>query len=297
MFANKPSLLPALLASAAISVATVSLYHLWQGRGGSQSQRRMVQESLADLIKQNPDLFLNAMNDAATQQQEKVRTDMEKTATEMKDKLLQASISFGSSAPGSVRFIAFLDPMCPHCNEFQKIAFHVIKQRGNVGVDIIPVAVLGQNSEAMARFMLVGALQGADKLRVFQEKFIDNIADINRQKLLDLAKSSGFDLARLEKDELSEETEKTLARNGNLAEQIKLQGVPTVFVVDADGKLSLVPPMNLEGFNALVDGLTAKMQPAAVNKEEAKPTQAPKADAKPQASAAVNKEGGAQKAA
>jgi predicted DsbA family dithiol-disulfide isomerase len=208
--------------------------------------------------------------------------------------LVEASINFGATEEGNVRFIAFLDPMCPHCNEFLKITFHVLKKSPHVGFHVIPVAILGQNSEAMAKFMIAGANQSVEKLKVFEQKFIDNIADINRQKLLDFAKSSGFDLARLEKDELSEETEKVINRNGNLAEELKIQGVPTVYVIMPDGKLSLVPPMSLDGFMGLVDDLQNKFKvgektqnvdspkpSAEVKSNDSKAKETPKEPAKP----------------
>lgn len=229
------------------------------------AKQEKLQENIISLMKDKPEVFLNAMSEAAQIQQEKSRQDMETKATELKDKLLAASIRFGSEQPGAVRFFAFIDPMCPHCVEYQKIAYTLLKSRSDVAFYMLPIAVLGPNSEAMAKFMVAGAKLGPDKLRAFQEKFVDMIADMTRPKLLELAKTSGFDLSALEKAEVSPETTATLNQNAQYAEQMKIGGVPTVYVINPEGKLKLVPPMSIDGFAQLIDHMKndGKSAPAA----------------------------------
>jgi protein-disulfide isomerase len=272
MFSNKSDILPSFLASAAFTLVSLTGYHFIKGRDQEtpESRRAMLQESIAELVKEKPELLLGAMNDAAQQQQEKVRIDMEKSAADKKDELIQNAINFGAESPTLVRFVGFIDPMCPHCNELQKMAFHIIRKHKDVSFGLVPVAILGQNSEAMSKFMLSAAVQSTSKLQKFQEKFIENLAEMNRQKLLDFSKGAGLDVSKLEKDELSEEMDKILSRNVALAESLKIQGVPTVYMITNDGKVSLVPPMSLEAMMEMIDDLRKSQGGAAPHSEAPK---------------------------
>eukprot|EP01037_Dinobryon_pediforme_P014768 gene14768-14898_t len=156
-------------------------------------------------------------------QQDKMRSDMEKAATDMKDKLMTSGITLGSAKPDA-HLIAFFDPMCPHCHDFYRLAADLVEKRRDLAIHIIPVAILGPNSVAMAKILLATSQQGVDKMNTFFLKFINKTAEIDRAKLLQMAKDSGIDVVKMEKDELAEATEKTLVSLTQLAEQMKIPG-------------------------------------------------------------------------
>ncbi len=220
----------------------------------SQQQQQEIQNIFLELIREKPELFMGAMNEGMQAQQDKLRIDMEKSATDMKDKLIAAGVSLGSPQ-AEVHMIAFTDPMCPHCHEFHKVVNALLQKRQDVIIHVIPIAILGPNSVAMSKILLASAKQGPDKMNAFFTKFINKTADIDRAKLLQMAKDCGIDVAKMEKDELAEETEKTLISHTQLAEQIKIPGVPTILGIQKDGKVVIIPPMDLDGFDKAVDSL------------------------------------------
>ena len=70
-----------------------------------------------------------------------------------------------------------------------------------------------------------------------------------------MAKDAGIDVAKMEKGELAKETEEKLISFTKLAEELKIPGVPTIFGLQKDGKFVIVPPMDIEGFNKIIDSL------------------------------------------
>lgn len=239
----------------------------------NNDDRQEIQDIFLQMIREKPDLFIGAVNDAMQAQQDKMRTDMEKAATDMKDKLLTTGITLGAAKP-EAHLVAFFDPMCPHCHDFYRLAAALVEKRRDLAIHIIPVAILGPNSVAMAKILLATSQQGVEKMNTFFLKFINKTAEIDRAKLLQMAKDSGIDVAKMEKDELAEATEKTLVSLTQLAEQMKIPGVPTIFGLQKDGKLVIVPPMDIDGFNKAIDSL--KGGPATAPAEANSPVKANK---------------------
>lgn len=254
------------LISIATAVVVVFIYHkAYVARSCVHSNELSklsgsIEPIMWDVIRQNPDAFFKVLNEAAQAQQENVKKDLENTATQAKEKLSSAGIQVGSKEANNVQFFAFIDPMCPVSHEFQKVAFRVIKEKNNISFRFIPVAMLGLNSEVMARFMLAANLQNEGNTIKLLQGFINKLPQMSRQKLLEIAKESGFDTAKIEKGEGDKSVEETLHQYMKLAEELKIQGTPTVYVLKSDGKVSLVPPMDVAGFIEVAQ--SAQSEPA-----------------------------------
>lgn len=266
----------------------------------TDAQKQEIQKTLLDFLREKPDAFIGAVNEGVQNQQDKLRADIEKNANSAKDTLFTSGIPLGN-AQAEVRFASFVDPMCPHCHEYIKLAFALLQKRQDFTMNIIPVAILGPNSVAVGRTMIAASLQGVDKFKTFMEKFIDKAADLDRTKLLVLAKESGLDVAKLEKDETSETTEKALAENVRLFDSLKAAGVPTVFGGKKTGDLVIVPPMDLDNFSKLIDSIRENKHvesaastigaPAATAAAAAAATGAPEVSKTPSATPDVTKDG------
>jgi protein-disulfide isomerase len=246
--------------SAAVISATVALgttYFMTKSETKgtfTDAQKQEIQKTLLDFLREKPDAFIGAVNEGVQNQQDKLRADIEKNANSAKDTLFTSGIALGN-AQADVRFASFIDPMCPHCHEYMKLAFSLLQKRQDFTMNLIPVAILGPNSVAVGRTMIAASLQGVEKFKTFMEKFIDKAADLDRAKLLVLAKESGLDVAKLEKDEASEATEKALTENVRLFDSLKTSAVPTVFGGKKLGNLIIIPPMDLDNFSKLIDSI------------------------------------------
>lgn len=258
---QKENMMRTALVSLLISGAVVGVYHKAYVSKRCVDKQDMskltdsIEPVLWNIIRQNPDAFFKVMNEAAQAQQEKMKDDLEKSATQSKDQLLNAGIKLGSNNPDAVQFVAFVDMMDPVSHEFEKVALRVMREKSDVSFRLIPLAVNGLNSEVMARFVLSANLQKAGSMAQFLENFLDKMTQMTRAKLLDTAKAAGFDIAQIEKGEGDKKVEEDLNTNMKLADSLKVQGTPTVYVVHHDGKLTLVPPMDVGGFLDLAQAI------------------------------------------
>jgi protein-disulfide isomerase len=291
------SLIPAVVVSAAVALGTSYFMAKHESKKPFEdTKKEEIQKIFMDFLRDKPDSFIGAVNEGVQGQQDKLRLEIEKNANTAKDQLFSSGITLGTPK-SDVRFVSFVDPMCPHCHEFMKLALTLVQKRQDFSMNIIPVAILGPNSGAVGRTMIAASLQGVDKFKLFMEKFIDKAAELDRAKLLLLAKEAGLDVARLEKDEASEATEKTLTENVKLFDSLKAAGVPTVFGGKQSDDLMMIPPMDLDSFSKLIDSIKEKTKSSAGTTEPATSpasTQTPlasKADQAAAGTAEVKKDG------
>jgi len=252
----------------------------------SDQQKQEIQDLFLKFIKDKPDVVIGAINEAMQLQQEKAKTEMVKTVNDNKDKLIAAGISLGDPK-ATVNLVAFVDPLCHFCHEFEKVSLAIVQKRQDVNIRLLPVPLLAPNSLLISKFMIAAATQGTDKFKAFLNKLLEGIDNkIDQAGLVKLAKDAGLDMQKLEKDVASEDTDKAIKSNAALADQIKIPGVPSVFGFNAKEGI-VVQPMDLESFNKFLDdfkaGKTSEEAPAAESKKDE-----PAADAKKDEPAATD---------
>lgn len=253
----------------------------------SDQQKQEIQDLFLKFIKDKPDVVIGAINEAMQLQQEKAKTEMVKIVNDNKDKLLAAGISLGDPK-ATVNLVAFVDPLCHFCHEFEKVTLAILQKRQDVNIRLLPVPLLAPNSLVISKFMIAAANQGTDKFKAFLNKLLEGTDNkIELAGLMKLGKDAGLDMQKLEKDVASEETDKIIKSNAALADQIKIPGVPSVFGFNEKEGI-VVQPMDLESFNKFLDDFKAGKTSVEVPAVEAKKDE-PTADAKKDVPAADKK--------
>ncbi len=265
--------------------------------GFTAAQKKEIEEVVIKLVREQSDTFMAAINDGMQLQQEKVAQDLIKTATAEKDNISKNAVIWGDPK-AAMRVYAMIDPMCPHCHDFMRVAITVLEKSKDVSFQMIVAPILGANSVAVSKVILASHIQGADKSKKLMAKFVDNVTGLDRAKFIGLIKDAGIDVARFEKDEASDAIEKQLLANVGILEKLKVPGVPTIFIENKDGTLISTPPMKPEDFVELAERLkdgediskpSTKPKKEETKKEEAKKPEV-KVEAKPEAKADVKKE-------
>ena len=224
----------------------------------NDAQKTEIQQILLDTIREKSEQFVNAVNDGMQSQQDKVRQNLQKTATTNNKRLLEASIPLGN-IQANVKLVAFIDPLCPHCQNFEKLALSTLQHRQDVVFHLIPMAVLGENSVTVCKALITAAKLSPQKFNNFIKKLVDKYNKLDKGKLSALVKEVGLDAKKFEKELNSEEVHKKLSSNIALAEELKIPGVPTIFVVQENGELQVMPPTDVKDFNKIIDNAkTAK---------------------------------------
>ncbi|MDP5370231.1 MAG: DsbA family protein, partial [Pseudomonadota bacterium] len=127
-------------------------------------------------------------------------------------------------------------------------AIEAIDKSKDVAFTLVVAPILGANSVAVSKVMLAADKQGGDKSKVLMGKFADKVNDLTRDKLLELVKDSGLDVAKFKTDEESPAVQKQLEENVALFEKLKIPGVPTVLLKNKDGSLFAAPPVKSETY-------------------------------------------------
>ncbi len=261
--------------------------------GFTAAQKKEIEEVVIKLVREQSDTFMAAINDGMQLQQEKVAQDLVKTATAEKDNISKNAVIWGDPK-AAMRVYAMIDPMCPHCHDFMRVAITVLEKSKDVSFQMIVAPILGANSVAVSKVILASHIQGADKSKKLMAKFVDNVTGLDRAKFIGLIKDAGIDVARFEKDEASDAIEKQLLANVGILEKLKVPGVPTIFIENKDGTLISTPPMKPEDFvelaERLKDGEDISKPSTKPKKEETKKEEAKKPEAKTEAKADVKKE-------
>lgn len=284
---QKNSLFDRIIVTMFVAAFVVAVYHKVYvthhclARSDLEKLSSSIEPTIWNVIKQNPEAFFKVISEAAQLQQEKIKEELETTATQSKDQILNMGISLGAVDQPKVQFVAFVDMMCPISHEFFKVAFRVMREKKDVSFRFIPLVVNGLNSEVMARFILAAGQQEKGNMMSFLEGFSDKVSQMTRSKLLDIAKHAGFDITRVEKTEGDRKIEEDLVSYMKMAESLKVQGTPTVYALHRDGKMSLVPPMDVAGFLDLAEKVRSEKDDAPVKTKEsvATPVQNPVKDA------------------
>ena len=208
-------------------------------------QTKAIEEIVLKVAREQTDVFMKSINDGMQLQQEKASRDLEKNASQELEGIKKNAIVWGDPK-AALQVYAMIDPMCPHCHDFMKTAIEALDKSKDVAFTLVVAPILGANSLAVSKVMLAAAKQSADKSKVLMGKFADKVNDLTRDKLLELIKDSGLDVAKFKTDEESPATQKQLEENVALFEKLKIPGVPTVLLRNKDGALFAAPPVKAE---------------------------------------------------
>lgn len=235
-------------------------------------QTKAIEEVVLKVAREQTDVFMKAINDGMQLQQEKASRDLEKNATQELNSINKNAIVWGDSK-AALQVYAMIDPMCPHCHDFMKTAIAAIDKSKDVAFTLVVAPILGANSVAVSKVMLASAAQSADKSKALMSKFTDKVNDLTREKLLDLIKEAGLDVAKFKTDEESPAVQKQLEENVALFEKLKIPGVPTVLIKNKDGSLFAAPPVKADTYVKLATRIKAgeDISKAPVNEEKEEP--------------------------
>ncbi len=196
------------------------------------------------IIKENPEIVIDAIQGYSEKQQAAHQEKTEKLIADNKAGLLDKEASSIIGNPdGQRKLVVFVDPNCPHCREFEKILHSVTTKFPDLGIYFRHWAILGEDSTEVAKGLVAAQLQG--KFAAISQKVASFDNRLNLETFYKLAQESGLNIDQLKKDMASEKVNKILEQTKDLAEKIGLQGTPTSVLSDQTG-LHLISPTDEE---------------------------------------------------
>ncbi|MCK6451331.1 MAG: DsbA family protein [Alphaproteobacteria bacterium] len=194
-------------------------------------QQKQVEDIVRRIIKEQPRLILDALQDLRRQEEAEAQTKALKAVKEKRDEIVKDPTAPVAGNPdGDVAVVEFFDYRCPYCKSVAERVIQTAKKDGKVKVVFKELPILGPESVFASRAALAAQRQG---------KYLEfHIALMNvKERLTDavtmrIAAGVGLDVEKLKKDMASPEISRILEKNTDLAEELNIRGTPAFIIGD-----------------------------------------------------------------
>ena len=223
------SLLPRLLVM--LGCAALAL---WRPAGAAEftpAQRQAIESIVRDYLTNNPEVLLGALQAAKA----KLDRDADaKTAALIADHRPQIyddpQTPVGGNPHGNVSLVEFFDYRCPYCKQTQPALEKLLARDPRLRLVYKELPILGRVSVTAAHAALAAERQG--KYEAFHRAMMAARGNITDATVLQVARSVGLDLDRLERDMAAPEIDKAIASNIKLADALDINGTPAFVIGD-----------------------------------------------------------------
>jgi protein-disulfide isomerase len=195
------------------------------------AQRQAIESVVRDYLTNNPDVLLGALRAA------KVKLDRDadaKTAALIADHRHQIyddpQTPVGGNPHGNVTLVEFFDYRCPYCKETQPTLEKLLAENSRLRLVYKELPILGPVSVTAAHAALAAARQG--KYETFHRAMMAARGNIADATVLQIARSVGLDVDRLERDMAAPEIGKAITANIKLADALDINGTPAFVIGD-----------------------------------------------------------------
>jgi protein-disulfide isomerase len=210
-----------------------------------------IKESVVKVIKNDPQVIMDAMGEGMARKREDAIKHLAKNVEENKTALIEMGMTFGNKS-AKTTFIAFVDPLCKHCIEFQKDVIKVLKSGKNACFHILPVAVIGDDSVTLAKIYYAVYVKSPEKALSFIENIVNSSEAIDKEGIEKSLKSVGLSSKDIEK-ELPDGDKKVIS-NGKKAEELGVPFIPAVFSIVGQNS-EIVKSPNIESMIKIIEGV------------------------------------------
>lgn len=204
---------------------TVSLKTPCKSTKGSVA---FTQNDLSNMLNKNPKIIVDAMQAYQIQQQEEAEKAANEALAKYADEINNAeNAPFVGKEDAKVVMVEFFDFSCGYCKRLAPALEKSIEKNADVKFIFKPLTFLGNMSVYKAKAAMAAHKQG--KFIEFYTKAMSG--DQRDEAAVDaMAKEIGLNIATYKKDMESEEVQKALNEFSDLAQNIGVNGVPTLLV-------------------------------------------------------------------
>lgn len=190
------------------------------------AQTQQIQQIVHDYLVANPQVLVEASQALQAQQEKQMQTVALDAIKANKAQLFnnQYTPSVGSK-DAAVTVVEFFDYQCGHCRAMTPIMKKMVDSDKNVRFVFKELPIFGGASKYAAEAALAANMQG--KYYPFHELLFQATGPLNEQTILNLAKKAGLNIEKLKADMKSEQVQKEIQANFQLAQDLKIMGTPT----------------------------------------------------------------------
>lgn len=234
-----------------VSTLVVTAYHVWQKRETvkvvDSLSEASIEKGFMDLLQKNPEILKDAYDQGMANKHKRMQEENQKKASELKGSLLKAAINLGGQK-GKATVVSFIDPRCPHCQTFLSVLETTSKVSSDAPLYVILTPLLSSASVVACKILLQA--YKINKETFFEVNKIITKSDINTPETKEKLTKLGINIEQLMEDK---EISAAIQENGDLAEKLSVNGVPTVYLFNGSGDSKLISPMPPEQLTKLIE--------------------------------------------
>ncbi|PJD94337.1 MAG: hypothetical protein CK426_03355 [Legionella sp.] len=191
-------------------------------------QKKEIEKVVHDYLLNNPEVLLEASQALQQKQQQNMQQQAQSAIQEHADDLFQGKLTTFGNPKGQVTVVEFFDYQCIHCKKMAPIMDSLVKKDSGLRVIYKEFPIFGKGSETASRAALAAAMQG--KYKAMHEALLNTSLRLDDKVVMDIAKATGLNMKKLQKDMNSKEVSDILEANRKLAEALHLMGTPAFIV-------------------------------------------------------------------
>lgn len=134
-------------------------------------------------------------------------------------------------ANAKVTIVEFFDYRCPHCKTSLPAVKNLLARDKNVRFAFIEYPILTPDSLMAAQAAVAARRQSGPKYMAFHFALMSSSGELPRERILEMARSVGLDIARLQRDMQDATVLASLKASSALAQRLHLDGTPS-FVIN-----------------------------------------------------------------
>jgi len=204
-------------------------------------------KSIRDYLMANPEVLVEAMKELERREDSERDTQAQKGVMEHQKELLNDPDSpFSGNPSGDVTIVEFSDYQCPYCKRAFSAIKSVMAADSKVKLVYKDLPILGDASKIAAFAAL--ASRNQNKHEAFHDALMAYNGRLDRDRIMEIAKSVGIDTDKLQKDMEDPKLKEIIDRNVALASALGVRGTPAFVIgkqfvpgaVDADALKQLI---------------------------------------------------------
>lgn len=218
----------------------------------SETEKSAFGDAVREYLMANPEVLIESINVLEERRAaESAQNDVQLVAANH-DAIFEDGHSWvGGNPDGDLTLVEFIDYRCGVCRRFNDEVHAAVEADGNIRLVLKEFPILGQDSEASARFAIaVKEIAGDEAYRKAHDALITLRSPATLEALGKLATEIGVDPDEVINSMNTESVTAILRENHQLAERMAIQGTPT-FVI-GDQLLRGVPSA---GLTATIEGI------------------------------------------
>ncbi len=200
----------------------------------SPGQEQQVQQIVHDYLLNNPQILIEVqqkLQEQQMQQMQQIQKEAAKVIPGITSELFQSSSSpVAGNTAGDVTVVEFFDYQCPHCKDMSALIDDLMKQDPKLRVVYKEFPIFGNSSEYASKAALAAMKQG--KYVAFHDALMQTNESLNKDKVLQIARSAGLNVEQLQQDMNSAAIAQELKTNKNLAKKLQLVGTPAFVIAN-----------------------------------------------------------------